>query len=119
MIEFNTFYATPVNGKIKIDLSSDWKSVSLMDIVFFDDGDPYEINMTCDQVDKTMSNPNRLLRRFLSSKYNRVNSFGCLIWRRIDSSDRFLTIRLENENGEVIDVDEKISFTLGLSDEVI
>ena len=39
MIEFNTFYATPVNGKIKIDLSSDWKSVALMDIVFFDDGD--------------------------------------------------------------------------------
>ena len=118
MIEFNTFYAIPVNGKIKIDLSSDWKSVALMDIVFFD-GTPYEINVTCDQVDKTILNPNRLLRRFWSSKYVRVNSFGCLIWRRIDSSDRFLTIRLTSADGEVINVDEKISFTIGLSDELL
>ena len=115
MTEYYSFKAS--NGVMRIDLGHQWKRVCLFDITLpHIRGKVYEIDLTCDQVDKSVENPTRLLRRIcVTSSARRCLSFTHLIWRIIDSSDRFLTIRMPNFQEETIDIND-VYITIGLSD---
>ena len=74
-------------------------------------------DICCDQIDQTMENPNRNLRRVYSSE--KVLSFDNLIWRKIDSRDRFITIRFHDVHNRSISFEHDIYLSIGLSNENI
>ena len=62
------------------------------------------INISCDQIDSTYENPNRSLRRVPFSRYN-TNAYVTWVekflqMKKVDSNDKFLTLRFSRAMGE-------------------
>ena len=116
MSEFINIKLKSNENKIKFDLGRTWKHICLFQII-----SPHQkgklFDICCDQIDQTMENPNRNLRRIYSSE--KMISFKNLIWRKIDSRDRFISIRFHDVNNKNISFDHDIYLTIGLSNENI
>ena len=104
-------YATPNNGVIEIPLGHTCKcyvglvAISIPNILREDmDDNFHEINISCDQVDSSMANRKRLLRRICIQKNHDLYStheFKTIVYFPVDSSDKKLTIRIKDEYGPI------------------
>ena len=69
------------------------------------------IFVSCDQVDATVTNPKRLLRAFgydkNQSRQWTVYEFNTILYHRIDSSEKKLTLRIYDNDGNISPNDEK------------
>ena len=65
--------------------------------------DCHEISIACDQIDSTVLNPKRLLRRIYYISKNIAYTtfqFQTVTYNKIDSADSTLTIRMTDQNGK-------------------
>ena len=105
-------YSTiPEQGVIEIPLLTECKckiglaSISLPNVNRTKQSDVFqEIEISCDQVDSTFLNPNRLLRKICTEKnkifynhYEFVNTF----YFELDSADHKLTFRIKDQHGPI------------------
>ena len=101
--------AIPVNGTITIPLGNTCKchiGLVAIDIPYIEqDGVEYQdISIKCDQIDSSMSNRKRLLRRMTVPKtYMMINQyeFKNILYFPVDSSDKSLTIRIHDQFGPI------------------
>ena len=105
------FSGKPDEGVIEIPLGNTCKCfVGLVSIAFpnitRDDIDEqyHEVNIYCDQIDSSMANRKRLLRRVCIERnrnfYN-TYEFHNIMYFPVDSSDEKLTIRLKDAYGPI------------------
>ena len=105
------YSAIPNNGVIKIPLLTECTceiglvSLSLPNINRSTYSDVYqEIDVLCDQVDSTYLNSKRLLRKICTEKTNKYFNnfeFKNILYFNLDSSDRKLTIRINDQFGPI------------------
>ena len=69
------------------------------------------VDITCEQIDSTLDNPKRLLKRVVSSnvKWQHMTHFTprFIDFKLIDSQDRFLTFKIRRFSGEDLVCPEK------------
>ena len=81
------------------------------------------INIKCDQIDSTFENPNRSLRRVPFTRYS-TNAYVTWVAKhlqmeKIDSNDKFLTLRFSRAMGDpaiIFVKDNTIFFTLAFAE---
>lgn len=113
MIEYINIKLKSNQNKIIVDLGRIWKNVCLFEIILGRSKNKV-FDVCCHQIDQTMENPNRNLRRVYPEK---IVSFNNIIWRKIDSRDRFITIYFQDVIDNPVTFDHEIYFTLGLTNE--
>ena len=111
------FYSKLQNGVVEIPLGHQCKcyvglvSITLPNIIRDDIDDQFQdINISCDQIDSTMANRKRLLRRICVEKnknFYTTHEFKNILYFPVDSSDEKLTIRIRDSYGQV-EVPERV-----------
>jgi len=105
------FSGEPKNGVLEIPMSSSCScyvglvSISLPNIERYDyDENFHEINISCDQIDSTILNRKRLLRRICVEKNKDLyttHEFANVMYFPIDSMDNKLTIHIKDQFGPI------------------
>ena len=107
MIEYITINQTPKNGAIQYNLSKNYGYIGLVQICLY--GIKFQpkfytvVNMVVEELDKTSDNPNRLITTLLfnqEAKYFYEKEFGCIQWKKFDSTGKQLNIKFYNEYGK-------------------
>ena len=99
------------NGVVEIPLGHQCKcyvgliSISLPNVSRDHIDDKFqELNISCDQIDSSMANRKRLLRRICMDKTNDIyttHEFKNIIYFPVDSSDDKLTLRIKDKYGAI------------------
>ena len=127
-METITATGSAVDGHLQVDLGKTCNClVGLVEITFppLSIADDYarQIDVCCSEIDRTFTNPNRILRRVFINKtrfdvkFYRTVHFQHILYQKIDSFGRFLNIYLYDEIGQPIKLpynnyDEKITLVL-------
>ena len=114
-----------VDGHFKVDLGKACNcEVGLVEITLPPQGDNGPIgqfDIQCMEIDRTYTNPDRLLRRIFIKRtrgeYYRTIEFQHIIYKKIDSSDRYLNFLFYDDQGKLLvspynGDEDKVTFVL-------
>lgn len=127
LIEYEAFL---VNGSITIPLEKSCRCyIGLVELAIpnFNGKDKhgkYVIDITCDQIDSTFENPDRLLRRVPYKKFYKLFGTDPVTWttqhikmEKVDSNDKFLTLNFKQSDECVtFGTDKRVLLTLAVSE---
>ena len=109
-----TITARPIYGMVSVNVNV-YKNrfIGLMELNLKSSDAPRIIDITCDEIDSTLNNPNRLLRRIYvnaTKKHYSTYRYDHVIYRKLDAECTYLYLHFSTAEGDP--VTDEITFVL-------
>ena len=109
-----TITAKPIYGMVSVNVyEAKNQFIGLLELNLKSSDVPSIIDITCDEIDSTLNNPSRLLRRVYANatkKHYSTFRYDQIIYQKLDAESRYLYLHFSTADGKPIT--EQLTFVL-------